>query len=59
MSFRMYQRLTSFVRQNCARTETEMDLATKLSAELVARGVDVWKEEDGAVAQNEARCLEF
>jgi hypothetical protein len=44
----------SFVRQNCTRRETEMGPTTKLSAELVARGVDVWKEEDGALTQNNA-----
>jgi hypothetical protein len=36
----------SFVRTNCTQRETEMDAGTKLPAQLVSAGVDIWKEED-------------
>jgi hypothetical protein len=47
----------SFVRLSYTRRETEMDPKTKSLAELVARGVDIWKEEDGVLTQNDATIV--
>jgi hypothetical protein len=47
----------SFVRASHKQrgNEAEMDESTKMSAEVVATGVDIWEEDnDGALAQNDA-----
>jgi hypothetical protein len=47
----------SSVRENCTR-ETEKDEATKQLAQIVATGVDVWKEdEEGSLTQNDAATV--
>jgi hypothetical protein len=47
----------AFVRQNHTQRETEMEPTTKLLAELVRRGVDIWKQEDGVLTQNDAATV--
>jgi hypothetical protein len=51
--------LASFIRENYTR-ETEMEEATKVLAQVVATGVDIWKEDaEGVLTENDSAAAKL